>query len=525
MNQVSATPPVRFIRFGLFEADLETGELRKAGLKIKLQEQPFRVLSLLLERAGDVVTREELRQQLWSSDTFVDFEHSLNSSVKKLRQALGDAADSPRFVETLARRGYRFIAPVEPVGDRLSNSNVAVDEGTTNSVPLVVPSEPQEVKKGSSGQRVRWRRVGTWVSVVTGLILAGAGWLYVHRWPALPLMKVVRFTSYPGTEKDPAISPDGKRLAFVWDGEGADNFDVYVRSIGPVGELPITVEKPLRLTTDPAPDLSPTWSPDGCYLAFARVSEGNSAVYVVPSMGGEDKKLIDLYSIWSNGNSLDWSPDGKFLITAGKKLKTDHYGLFSISLGTRQLQHLTAPTQPFGDILPTYSPDGQSLAFTRFGDSDVDLYLLPLNSRQPKRLPENIAGWASAWTADGREIVFGLRGQLWRASVFGSKPQPLGIDSHGTDPTIARQGNRLAYVESRYDTDILRIEVPGSQSGRVPPTRPVLNSSQQDLVILNIPPTARALSLSRIDQGVMRSGFAAARAKMPGRSPRFPGPQ
>ena len=116
MNQVSATPsPVRFIRFGLFEADLQAGELRKNGLKIKLQEQPFRVLSLLLERAGEVVTREELRQQLWSTDTFVDFEHSLNTSVKKLRQALGDSADNPRFVETLARRGYRFIAPVQRV--------------------------------------------------------------------------------------------------------------------------------------------------------------------------------------------------------------------------------------------------------------------------------------------------------------------------------------------------------------------------------------------------------------------------
>jgi DNA-binding winged helix-turn-helix (wHTH) protein len=256
MNQVSATPPMRFIRFGLFEADLQAGELRKNGLKIKLQEQPFRVLSLLLERAGEIVTREELRQKLWSTDTFVDFEHSLNTSVKKLRQALGDSADNPRFVETVARRGYRFIAPVEPVGERLSNSNVAVDEVTTSSVPLVVPPEPQEVKKGSSGQRVRWGKVGTWAAVVTGLILAAAGWLYVHRLPALPLMKVVRFTSHPGTEKDPAISPDGKRLAFVWDGEGADNFDVYVRSIGPVGELPIMVEKPLRLTTDPAPDLS-----------------------------------------------------------------------------------------------------------------------------------------------------------------------------------------------------------------------------------------------------------------------------
>jgi DNA-binding winged helix-turn-helix (wHTH) protein len=113
MNQTVPSPePKRSIRFGVFEVDFRAGELHKNGLKIKLQEQPFLILSLLLERAGEVVTREELRQKLWSADTFVDFDHGLNAAVKRLRQALGDSADNPRFVETLARRGYRFIAPV-----------------------------------------------------------------------------------------------------------------------------------------------------------------------------------------------------------------------------------------------------------------------------------------------------------------------------------------------------------------------------------------------------------------------------
>jgi DNA-binding winged helix-turn-helix (wHTH) protein len=106
----------RVARFGVFELDLNAGELRKSGLKLRLQGQPFQVLALLLERAGDVVTREELRQQLWPSDTFVDFDHSLNTAINKVREALGDSATSPRYVETLARRGYRFIAPVETNG-------------------------------------------------------------------------------------------------------------------------------------------------------------------------------------------------------------------------------------------------------------------------------------------------------------------------------------------------------------------------------------------------------------------------
>jgi DNA-binding winged helix-turn-helix (wHTH) protein len=100
-------------RFGVFELDLSAGELRKGGVKLRLQGQPFQVLALLLDRAGDVVTREELQQKLWPSDTFVDFDHSLNTAINKVREALGDSASSPRYVETLARRGYRFIAPVQ----------------------------------------------------------------------------------------------------------------------------------------------------------------------------------------------------------------------------------------------------------------------------------------------------------------------------------------------------------------------------------------------------------------------------
>jgi cholera toxin transcriptional activator len=102
------------IRFGAFALDLVAGELRKSGMRLRLQGQPFQVLVLLLERAGEVVTREELRQSLWPSDTFVDFDHSLNTAINKLRDTLGDSASSPRYIETLSRRGYRFIAPVHP---------------------------------------------------------------------------------------------------------------------------------------------------------------------------------------------------------------------------------------------------------------------------------------------------------------------------------------------------------------------------------------------------------------------------
>jgi cholera toxin transcriptional activator len=120
----------RIFRFGVFEADASSGELRKSGVRLRVQDQPFQVLLLLLERSGSVVTREELRQQLWPSDTFVDFDHGLNTIINKIREALDDSATNPRFVETLAKRGYRFLVPVEsgtshPPHDRVENSIVA----------------------------------------------------------------------------------------------------------------------------------------------------------------------------------------------------------------------------------------------------------------------------------------------------------------------------------------------------------------------------------------------------------------
>jgi len=149
-NPMSPTPPAsagRIVRFGIFEANLALGELRKNGAKIRLQEQPFQVLAVLLERPGEVVTREELRTRLWNAETFVDFDHSLNTAINKLRDALDDSAANPRFVETLAKRGYRFIAPVRFEGARgmndagsdggINGSVATLAQGTQGDLPVV----------------------------------------------------------------------------------------------------------------------------------------------------------------------------------------------------------------------------------------------------------------------------------------------------------------------------------------------------------------------------------------------------
>jgi DNA-binding winged helix-turn-helix (wHTH) protein len=136
----------KIARFGVFELDLAAGELRKNGARLRLQEQPFQVLALLLERAGDVVTRGELRQKLWPSDTFVDFDHSLNTAVNKLRETLGDSASSPRYIETLARRGYRFIGPVQSASE--AAGIVTLDSTNALHPDLEVPIPRRSLTRG-----------------------------------------------------------------------------------------------------------------------------------------------------------------------------------------------------------------------------------------------------------------------------------------------------------------------------------------------------------------------------------------
>src|SRR6202158_5980890 len=124
--------PSKLVRFGVYEVDLRSSELRKQGRKIKLQEQPCRILAILLEQHGAVVTRDELRKKLWSDDTFVDFDHSLKTAVMRLREALGGSVDNPRFIETMPRHGYRFIAPVEDVvGGEAPKQDAMAELGST----------------------------------------------------------------------------------------------------------------------------------------------------------------------------------------------------------------------------------------------------------------------------------------------------------------------------------------------------------------------------------------------------------
>jgi DNA-binding winged helix-turn-helix (wHTH) protein len=264
----------RVIRFGLFELDLSAGELRKQGRNIKLQDQPLQVLELLLSRAGEVITREELQQALWPADTFVEFDQGLNTAIKKIRLALGDSADNPRFIETLPRKGYRFIAPV---GER--------------ETPAPIPAPA-----------VRMR--GWWWLASAGLVAVAAGcalWLLDRSGKARPAVPVpVPLTTYPGRQKAPSFSPEGDRVAFSWDGPKNDNNDIYVKLIG--------ADQPVRLTKDPAADENPAWSSDGRWIAFQRWSSGEKVgIFLIPAVGGAERKLTEVLAGCGNTGETSYA--------------------------------------------------------------------------------------------------------------------------------------------------------------------------------------------------------------------------
>ena len=163
-----SSPPVRILRFGAFEADLGAGELRKSGMRIKLHGQPLKVLAMLLQRPGEVIPREDLRQRLWPTDTFVDFDHGLNTAINRLREALGDSAENPRFIETVPRRGYRFVAPLE---SQVSAAFESKGRSTTASSSGKIPAGTEVIARAIP----RYRKVSAFVWIAAIALVVGLG--------------------------------------------------------------------------------------------------------------------------------------------------------------------------------------------------------------------------------------------------------------------------------------------------------------------------------------------------------------
>jgi Tol biopolymer transport system component/DNA-binding winged helix-turn-helix (wHTH) protein len=458
MHEKELGPPV--IRFGPFTLDGRSGELRNGPTRLKVPDQSIAVLQALLERPGGLVTRETLRDRLWGPDTFVDFEAGLNAAVRRLREALNDSADVPRYVETVPRRGYRFIAPLE---------------GTLPAPAALVGAEAP-VSGGSAPARAG--RVRLWHVVLATLALAVIGaafWGGVRRNDAAPVAaRPLPITTFPGLELHPAISPDGKFVAFTWEGEGGDNFDIYVRSIDGSFQG--------RLTTHAADDYAPAWSPDGLRIAFVRDLDGAREILVLPSFGGREQQLFEAVpegmawriGAWSFG--LSWTPDGKHLVFGDQtdSASTPAIHLYSFEDGKRR--QLTRPPANFGDIHPVVSPDSRYLAFVRLRLNPLttgggSVYLHKLEQLQATGEPAQLTFGHNAaafdWTRDSRSVIYDgghVEPGLWRVGVAGGAPELVFPHIRAARPSVARSGIGMVYQTALIEPSIWELPMPSSPS-------------------------------------------------------------
>ena len=282
---------------------------------------------------------------------------------------------------------------------------------------------------------------------------------------ALVNLNAVPLTTYPGREFQSAFSADGKQIAFVWGGESEGNADIYVRRIEGGNWV--------RITNQPGDDVNPVWSPDGGTIAFYRSSADGDGVFLVPSLGGAERKLVDT---WANRFGfgphtwLDWSPDGKWLVVSDKSSAAEPFSLFLISSETGEKQRLTfPPAAVVGDCSPAFSPDSRFVAFVRVSGAVVgEVYRVPVAGGEPKQLTFAGSGASTlAWTLDGREIVFSKRysgkSYLFRVPAEGGSSQWL--TSTGSDaqfPAFSRHQNRLAWTQNTSNTDIVRLALKSS---------------------------------------------------------------
>ena len=434
-------------RFGPFQVDPREHEVRRDGTRIKIQEQSFLVLQKLLEHAGELVTREELRRTIWPADTFVDFDAGLNKVVKRLRALLRDSAETPTFIETAPKLGYRFIAPVE----RLDNVHLAPDSPPKN--------------RGISVAKI-------WSAVAAMLLLISAGvYLFLERSdPSSAGMEIVPLTGMPGREDDPAFSPDGNQVAFRFSDESMnDRSGIYTTVVGG--------QKTLQLTNDPN-DCCPVWSPDGRMVGFARVGPIVTNLYAIPALGGTPRKIYSIDKTYKEhiGRAPDfsWSPDGQFLLvsivpatdpSSAQKRPT----IALISLADSSVRLITSPPGGFSDWSPAFSPDAKLIAFVRSSGPGTldDLYVVAAAGGEPKRLTfdrRNIDG-APTWTPDGRDIIFSsVRGGLssmWRVVASGGKV-PSRIEGAGTSvfsPAVALKSQRFAYVNLFAQVNLWKVSL------------------------------------------------------------------
>ena len=485
-------------RFGPFELSEREGELRKNGVRIKLQEQPFRVLLELVASCGKVVTREELQQRLWPADTFVDFDVGLNTAIRKLRQALNDDADAPRYIETLAKRGYRFVAPVI---DKAAMAPVQVPQPVSDRASTVDSSSDTN---GSSAGRVHAVAIGSrrrvWIAAAVIVIAVTAALVFWRTRPSAdPIVEAVTQLTDDG-ELKPFSSQtvtDGMRIYFNEGSRGSLKIAQVAVTGGSVAVIPTTVANPEIVGL----------APDGSALL---VSEGNDSptnFWQVPLPTGEPRRVGAVQaqdaSFFPDGRILFARQDELYLtekdgsnprklvkvngvIKAPRVSPDGHRIVFDIREGVQEIPvsivesladgsglHTIVNSSESGYVCcPQWSPDGKYILFQRRREGRRDLWLLPTKTRffqrsyQPIQLTNGPLSYTRpAVSRDGQQIfALGMkeRGELVRFDVGANQFVPFLSGISAFNPTFSRDGNWVTYT-SYPDHTLWRSRSDGSE--------------------------------------------------------------
>jgi Tol biopolymer transport system component/DNA-binding winged helix-turn-helix (wHTH) protein len=460
------------LSFGLYEIDVQTGELWKAGFRIKLQGQPFKVLATLLEKPGQVVTREELQARLWGKDTVVDFDHSLGTAINKIREALGDSAENPRFIETLARRGYRFIAPVgvietppdtpaQPPLDGQPTTRLAIPaqrvppfpNGITAAQPTLA-SPPAAVTASTYPPRIS--RLILWSCIVVVLFAAGTSGYYLASLRTVTTPPHIVQVTHNG-HLSPSVDSMENLAAAATDG-----VNLYASTIDGGHSVLSTISiagglvEPLNIPSEVASPALGDISPDGSRLLLRDhlSPESEQPLWVVPTTGGSALRVGDVLA-----HDATWMPNnGGILYANGNNLY-----LSTITSSTPQV-YATLPGRAFW---LRWEPNGKLLRFTILDpiSHTLSLWQIAPSDRTPHRILADFnqpAGeCCGVWTANGRAFVFqsskGGNNDLWELSgLSSSNPTrltdgPLEFES----PVAARTGNRIFFMgaDSRFELE------------------------------------------------------------------------
>jgi len=406
-----------------------------SGQTVQVEPKIMDVLVALAEHAGEVVTRDELMQRVWNG-VFVS-DDALHRAIRELRRVFDDNADAPRAIETIRKRGYRLLPPVQRVGA----PGVAKEDARNGG---------SEAAAGSRGWRQRFA-----VATLIGAVAVGvAVWWQLGRRATVQTEARVRFmplTSDPGNEVDPALSAVG-RLAFV--AHAADGRLHVFTKTGPDAAA-------VQITRGNATDRAPAWSPDEARLAFVRIDDRGCSIQISAADGREARTVAPCTA--ADEFRMSWSPDGRFLaVTAGATTPRapSHIELIDVHDGSRR--RVTEPPSAYsGDSSPAFSPSGREIAFVRsISGSISDIFVAPSSGGQPRQVTTDYADVLGVdWEPDGRHLVFssdragGI--SVWRVPVEGGEPALLaGGGAKLKHPTAARRAGIVAYEDWQYEINL-----------------------------------------------------------------------